>query len=220
VKTCKNDDSGFLSSIYSIIAEINELSKNSISFQWVPSHCEILGNDEADRLAKAIHTVIDQPIIDIPLPQSYMKKCLLESVIKKYDTYWHTISHTTHLGNIKDKFETWHRFTLHDRHSDVVITRLRLGHSRLRGHLYRIGLVDDPNCAQCSIVETPEHLLLNCPSYAAARVDLLNSLSFLNMNAISLRSLLGGGGYSPSENHFILCSVCSFLKKIGKFMDI
>jgi hypothetical protein len=167
--------------MHSILTEIKSLSALTVSFQWVPSHCGIYGNDEADRLAKAAHADIGIPIIDTPITQSSMKRNLLKSIISKYDVYWHTVKDSTHLGNIKDSFVSWHRYYLRERHSDVVITRLRLGHSRLRGHLYRIGLADHPNCLHCAtIVETPEHLILNCPLYAQLGSFRFTFLTFIS----------------------------------------
>ena len=153
-------------------------------------------------------------------PSSYLRRCLLREVISKFDEHWTVIGPTTHLGTIKDKFESWDKFLIKHRHSDVVIARLRMGHSRLRGHMFRIGLNDSPNCPTCPLIETPAHVLLYCPAYAVERATLITSLSNLNITSLSLRVLLGGGGLSPSQTVFIFHAVCTFLKKIKRYDDI
>jgi hypothetical protein len=220
IKNGKTDDCGFMHSIYSILCHIYSVTNLETSFQWVPSHCDIYGNETADRLAAAAHLNLQQPIADVPPSFGYLKKELMQCINAKYETHWRLFSCTTHLGLIKDKFVSWHHIFLSDRRSDVVIARLRLGHTCLKGHLYRIGLADSPNCSNSSVIETPQHLLIDCPLYSRARATLLTSLSSLNLSSLSLRTLLGGNGYTPAETIYIFHSLCTFLKEIDRFHDL
>ena len=214
------DDCGFVHAIYETLYSIQAATNVLASFQWVPSHCDVSGNELADGLAVAAHLNLDQPIIEVPPCLSNLKKELSNSINDKYNLRWRVTSAATHLGLIKDRFVSWHHIFVHDRRSDVVISRLRLGHTCLKGHLYKIGLADSPNCTNCSVIETPQHLLLDCPLYAQARTTLLSSLSTLKITTLSLRSLLGGGKYTSAETLHIFHSLCIFLKQIDRFHDL
>ncbi len=61
---------------------------------------------------------------------------------------------------------------------NVHHTRLRLGLSHLRAHLFRHNLIPDPVCQFCNLeVETISHYLLRCPTYTVHRVRYLMDLS-------------------------------------------
>ena len=57
-------------------------------------------------------------------------------------------------------------------------TRIRLGLSPLRYHLYQFNIIDSPLCENCNIeMETTIHYFLHCPAYSHARTRLLCSLT-------------------------------------------
>ncbi len=59
-------------------------------------------------------------------------------------------------------------------------TRLRLGLSHLRAHLFQYNLIDNPTCQFCNLeAETTSHYILRCPTYNAVRVRFLMGLTNL-----------------------------------------
>ncbi len=59
-------------------------------------------------------------------------------------------------------------------------TRLRLGLSHLRSHLFHHNLIDNPICQFCNLeAETTSHYILRCPTYNAVRVRFLMGLTNL-----------------------------------------
>ncbi len=59
-------------------------------------------------------------------------------------------------------------------------TRLRLGLSHLRAHLFHYNLIDNPICQFCNLEpETTSHYILRCPTYNAVRVRFLIGLTNL-----------------------------------------
>ncbi len=67
--------------------------------------------------------------------------------------------------------------------ANVHHTRLRLGLSHLRSHLFTYNLIDDPLCQNCFLEdETTEHYVLHCPSYTVPRMlylqELINILDY------------------------------------------
>ena len=64
--------------------------------------------------------------------------------------------------------------------SNMHQTRLRLGLSHLRAHLFQYNLIDNPNCQFCNLeAETTSHYILRCPTYNAVRVRFLMGLTNL-----------------------------------------
>ncbi len=60
---------------------------------------------------------------------------------------------------------------------NIHITRLRLGLSHLKAHLYTHNLIDDPICESCNLeAESTAHYLLRCPVYAVQRAKFLSDL--------------------------------------------
>ena len=55
-------------------------------------------------------------------------------------------------------------------------TRLRLCHSLLNGHTYKYGLSQSPFCS-CGTEEDTKHYFLECPKYAANRIEMLTTIA-------------------------------------------
>ena len=127
-----------------------------VVIQWVPAHCDIQGNERADRLAKKGGALQqDDTGLTYEVAKSYIK-CHLSS---KWDK-----AHPSH--QIGDAF-----YQL-PRHDQVTILRLRTGHNRLRCHMYnkfKIGETDLCTCGTAPM--TAEHLLQECPSYTNERTE-------------------------------------------------
>jgi hypothetical protein len=58
------------------------------------------------------------------------------------------------------------------------ISRMRMGLSPLRGHLFEIRVVQSPICEQCDTEEVEDcvHYLLYCPSFDHSRVELFSRI--------------------------------------------
>ena len=125
-----------------------------VAVQWIPAHCGLTGNEEADRLAK-LGSRLEQP----NPPVSYREA---KTLIKQ-----------RFLNNWKDD----HQVPLYDcmahlqRAQQTTIFRLRTGHCRLLNHMYRLGLSHTPECPCQTGLQTPEHILQSCPMFHEARMQ-------------------------------------------------
>ena len=59
---------------------------------------------------------------------------------------------------------------------EIIITRLRIGHTGLSHTLYKIGKHQTGKCMRGSEPETVEHVLLQCGKYSVERGHLLQSM--------------------------------------------
>ena len=125
--------------------------------QWIPSHCGVFGNEEADRLSKQGSNK-EQP----EHPLTYFEtKTIIKSTINRE---W------------KDEFKN----NQHDdigklnRAEQVIIFRLRTGHCQLLSHLYRLKISHTNECTCGTDIQTVEHFLKNCPTYTNQRQEVWN----------------------------------------------
>ena len=77
--------------------------------------------------------------------------------------------------------------------SDVLVTRMRIGHCLLNQCLQRIGKHENGNCDKCGLAETVEHVLIECKAYERERSQLRHALRNIEINELTLQVLLGQG---------------------------
>ena len=142
--------------------EINDLStalaslcrRHEVTLQWIPSHCNLPGNEAADSLAKE-GTTKEQVDRSTSYPE-------VKTILKaKQHSKWR------HKHPRYNKADPYYLLT---RREQVTVFRLRTGHNRLSYHLYsklRIGHTEQCPCGTGS--QTTEHLLQFCPTYEPLR---------------------------------------------------
>ena len=129
--------------------------RTTLVLQWIPSHCGVSGNEEADRLSKMGSNMEQQMH-----PISYREvSTMLRSLFQQE---WRN---THQVGAEKDAM--WQL----NRAQQVTIFRLRTGHCRLLSYLYRLRLAPTDDCPCGTGSQTPEHLLQTCPTYTALRQE-------------------------------------------------
>ena len=130
-----------------------DLSQHSeVVMQWIPSHCGLSGNDEADRLARS-GSKEEQPMHKISYGEA---KTLIQRQFHQKWTEAHPSPSDDGIKNLQ-------------RQQQTILFRLRTGHCRLRYHMYRLGLCHSPDCPCETGPQTPEHILQSCPLYQAER---------------------------------------------------
>ena len=153
------------SRIWDLLSEISHRNIK-VTFQWIPGHKGIPGNEEADKAAgEASLLPQDQCPIDFQTTKCAVKRLVSEQWAeraKKEDLYFNKVT-----GGTPKQLPTEL-----DRQEEITIHQLRTGKSPLAAHcLTRYsGLPDDKGkcLAGCDTMETVDHLL-NCPIYAQPR---------------------------------------------------
>ena len=136
--------------------EALQRSTEKTILQWIPSHCNIPGNEKADRLAKEGGKKEQQ---DQSITYTEAKTIIKEKQKRKW-----LQQHPDH--NPRDSF-----YQL-SREEQVIIMRLRTGHCRLRHHLFtKFNIGDSPVCPCGTADMTVEHLLQHCPTHQNLRAD-------------------------------------------------
>ena len=131
-----------------------------IVLQWIPSHCELPGNESADNLAK-MGASKNQP--NLPVSQRTCKQQLKETCKKEWLRDWTQCDKGRNFYKYYPKPNSKDPINSLERRDQVTIFRLRTGHVPLNKHLNRINPEHHPACNLClHPFETVEHFLFQC----------------------------------------------------------
>ena len=152
----------------------------------------LAGNEKADALAKAAHNL--SVTTEAPLDPSEMKMKLKSTCKARCQQKYDVDKLDTFIGTIKDNLEVWPWTSSKSRRMETAMARLRIGHSRLKAHLFRFGLTTDPNCSTCGDPENTVHVLEECARTRRERGYMLHKLSRLGIQTPNTKILNGRGG--------------------------
>ncbi|XP_073991809.1 uncharacterized protein [Rhodnius prolixus] len=115
-----------------------------ICLQWIPSHCGIQGNEEADRLAKT-GSLKDPAPLDYATTKRLLRHKFNSEAIESFERQaegkkWRVLLEQG--GRIPHNLP---------RNELVACFRLATGHDYLQAHLARIGVVNSPTCVLCGV---------------------------------------------------------------------
>jgi len=178
--------------IQHILRSINS-AYQEVSFLWIPGHSGIEGNMRADELAKA--ACDSQRITPIAISPEEAATQVSKAISSAAQIRWDTETKGRHAHNIKPFLKKWPSSSCDNRSKEVVLARLRIGHTRLT-HRHILDREPPPICSQCNDPLTVEHILITCPLFQSQRVPLHNFTTMHNL-PFSLPVLLG-------DNHPLL----------------
>ena len=157
----------------------------SVVFVWCPSHVGIPGNEKADRLARQ---ALDTDEVYYEVPASDLKPLVKALVFDRWQHKWD--EGQSKLKEIKSVLGP-PSAPLCSRRDDIVLTRLRIGHSRLT-HKYLLAGEPPPECYSCNEVLTVRHLLLDCVDFNDIRQRFYNKTSLKSLfTDVSADKILG-----------------------------
>ena len=126
-----------LTEIQSVLVRLGSLGR-SVHLCWVPSHVGVLGNEEADRLAgiAARSPVIVQ---NPKVPHKDYYPSIRKRIYENWQDEWtHTLM-TNKLRSFRETIEEWPFSHQKVRKNEVMLTRLRIGHTRLTHRYLMLG---------------------------------------------------------------------------------
>lgn len=184
-----NKESHLILEIRHKIKLLKSLNKD-VALYWIPAHCNISGNEEADKLAKdsirnGIDTQMSTPIKDF---KSFWKENMLQSFHNWCIESANTKGKYYFTNFYKDKRKPWFDNLDLKRRTVVIINRIRSGHTSVKKHLFRFNIVEDINCS-CGYEESVDHIMWQCDKFNVQRKTFLKVLN----------KYMGPGPYSTEQ---------------------
>jgi len=163
----------------------NDLSSKGykIIYSYVPSHVGIKGNEAADLAAKSASNLSNDPI-----PINDIRTSIHSIMNKFWQNQWNREIHNK-LHSVKPNLGVWK--SQHARRDSVILTRLRIGHTRLT-HQHLLKGEDPPLCMRCDVPLSVHHILIDCPALNHIRSQIFK-------NDFNLPTLIGA---HPDPNLF------------------
>lgn len=165
---CFDSKVPIISRIHTLIYQTKSLGGDVI-FVWAPGHIGIEGNEKADRAAKK--GLEKSTIDDQRVHFGDLKIIVKEGLKEKWEKRWEE-EVVNHLRRIMPKIDL-HKTYLQDlsRREQVVLTRLRIGHTRLT-HSYLFRRENTPICDRCQTARNVQHILMECLEFNDARREI------------------------------------------------
>ncbi|MEW6552626.1 MAG: ribonuclease H family protein [Campylobacterota bacterium] len=119
----------------------------SVSFLWIPGHINLPEHDAVDLAAKDslhFHTISDP----IPTPTYDLKNYYRSLILTSWHESWKN-EPSNKLRKVKNKPIPWTSSNRPSRHEEIILTRLRIGHTRLTHSYLFLGLHAPPSCQYC-----------------------------------------------------------------------
>ena len=174
----------------------------TIKFCWVPSHVGISGNEKADSEARVAATLNENHINGVP--HSDMKRPIRHYIQRKWQERWSALTTNRKYRKIRPSIEHWSSSYHPNRRIERSLSRLRIGHTWLTHH-YILEGQRPPECDQCHVPISVEHILVECTKFQRGR----RRFSLENK---TIETLLGNDG----DINLLM----SFLKEIDVFYNI
>ena len=127
------------------------------------------GNEKADNIARR-H--ISNNIYEIKTPYSDFKLRISQYVNSLFQAKW-DVCVGNKLHEINEVFLPSLKMYSDNRKEDIILTRLRIGHSRLT-HKHYLAHEDPPECILCNSPLTIKHVLIECVDTADIRKQFFN----------------------------------------------
>ena len=155
----------------------------SVHFCWVPSHVGIHGNEVADRKAK--DASISADVVFSKVPPSDLKRPIRSYILRKWQERWSSplLANNRKYKSIRSKIDPWLSSFNTSRRVEVILTRLRIGHTYAT-HNFILEGSSAPECAHCDRVLSVEHILVHCSMF-------LNQRRRYHLDGKSMAEILG-----------------------------
>ena len=117
-------------------------------------------------------------------------------------------------------------YNIYDPQGSTILNRFRLRFSHLREHKFRNNFADtvNPLCSCVLETESAHHFFLRCQNYVSFRTALMNELSSINCEIVSLRPstlpeaiLYGDNMLNDNSYHRMLTATINYIKNTQRF---
>lgn len=162
-----NDDNRepIIRNIRTYLVEALDTNKEII-LTWIPLHINIEGNDKVDKLAREAASSILEP--SISMSSHDLKKHIIKKIKVLWNNQW-LRNPPLKLHSIRENLYTGKASTMATRKKQVVLTRIRIGHTNLT-HIHLITKETQNKCSTCNTPITIPHIFTECRGLQRLRI--------------------------------------------------
>ena len=169
----------------------------------------IEGNETVDVLAK--EALLSEEIqVIIHMSKAEAKSIIWKKVIAEWQQSWDGEERGRHYYQFQSKVNGGRKFSNGSRREEVIITRLKLGHSALNKTLQVMGKHPTGLCDHCQEEESVEHVIMNCNLYQRERETMMEELRGVGIVEITLKQII-----SAAEDNAGRGTVVRFIRETG-----
>ena len=191
------------------LCHLNTRDGFQCSFVWIPGHRGITGNVRADYWAKKAH---DKPTVtDINVGYREYLPLVTRRVAGLFARMWQNYR-PTQLKLVKPDLGSWTSSVRKNRIEEVVLCRMRLGHTVLT-HSHIMDRLPPPRCDTCGTVLHVLHILIECRRYRRERRD-LHAICRHARVPMNIVSLLGDKDLAITDAVFAFLRHSNLLDKL------
>ena len=128
----------------------------------IHAHVGVKGNEEADIYKQALKS--NTINIEIPLSREEIKSIISKHMYKTWQGNWDSMNTGKHLYSIQPQVKN-SNIQGRNQREEIILTRLRIGHTGLKHTLSKIRKHPTGLCSQCTQPETVQHILLEGSKY-------------------------------------------------------
>ena len=151
--------------IIKLLSRLDSMSnRKEIIICWTPSHIGVRGNEKAD---SAVKLALDLTPDKSRIPYTDLKPIINKFLHTKWQQQWSNNIHNK-LFQIQTTLGEWRPASRKSRREQVVISRLRIGHTRLT-HTFILKQEPQPQCLTCQATLTVKYILIECRTFAVNR---------------------------------------------------
>src|SRR5258708_23373087 len=160
---------GFRRAIGSILCNNTE---TKIAISWCPGHSGIIGNEEADKLAKSAS--LQNPTNPNYKTQAYVGALHKRELLEEWRFRWMNTPNPPQSGfhpanRIPPTLKTTERFNQTDRRTFSRLVQCRTGHAHIGEYYKKFVPTESMGCTCGTTVQTREHVIKQCKNHTRHR---------------------------------------------------
>uniref|UniRef100_L7LY27 Putative tick transposon n=1 Tax=Rhipicephalus pulchellus TaxID=72859 RepID=L7LY27_RHIPC len=159
-----------------------------VKFQWLPSHCGVIGNEHADNAARS--ALQGDTLETIPLSRTDAARQLRVVAQKITFSTWNTASRLRNQHHHCPNTLRLQTPTGLRRNDATLLCRLWLRVAFTKSFSFRIEMADNPFCEHCGSEETLRHIFCDCPRYNEQRTSLAAALARIDNRQMTVETIL------------------------------
>ena len=198
IQSLHKSNNSYAQNIRQLFDTLNR-NEQKIILIWIPSHCGIQGNEQADKLAKL--SLNNTEVQNISLDIQEHNTNITKYITNKWQSAWNSY-HNTLYKQIQPSVKLKCHMYTQNIYAESLLTSFMLDNPPLKLYQSKINKDISPNCSTCNMPETSHHYFFQCIKYINQRQPLISKLNQLKVTH-NLVNILNNKDIIPTTINYI-----------------